>query len=178
MTERSEVALRSLRSIKPQRVRLGGEPLVRKDYFEPDQKLPLVICPVRTDIDPVEWARNNLREIEADLVKHGALLFRDFPLRSRIDFESFIKAISPKLMEYTERSTPRSKIAAGIYTSSEYPADQHIPLHNENSYSHTWPRKIYFFCVEPARAGGATKVNLPRPGVRVRIFILERKDRK
>jgi alpha-ketoglutarate-dependent taurine dioxygenase len=95
-------------------------------------------------------------EIEAELVKHGAILFRDFPLRSRVDFESFVRAISPELMEYTERSTPRSEVTAGIYTSTEYPADQHIPLHNENSYSHAWPRKVYFFCVEPAPVGGST----------------------
>jgi len=151
-----ELALRSLRNIKPQRVRLGDQPLVTRDYCAPNQKLPLVMRPVRSDIDPVAWARNSVAEIEAELVKHGAILFRDFPLRSRSDFEAFARAISPELMEYTERSTPRSEVTAGIYTSTEYPADQHIPLHNENSYSHAWPRKVYFFCVEPAPVGGST----------------------
>ena len=156
MTQPNELGLRSLRSIKPQRVQLGGQPLVCKSLFQPEQTLPLVMQPVRSDIDPVTWAKSNLAEIEADLVKHGAILFRDFPLRSSADFETFVRAISPQLMDYTERSTPRSEVAAGIYTSTEYPEDQHIPLHNENSYSHTWPRKIYFFCAEPAPVGGAT----------------------
>ena len=151
-----ELALRSLRNIKPQRIRLGDQPLVTKDYCAPGQMLPLMMRSVTSDIDPVAWARNNVAEIEAELVKHGAILFRDFPLRSRLDFESFVRAISPELMEYTERSTPRSEVTAGIYTSTEYPADQHIPLHNENSYSHAWPRKVYFFCVEPAPVGGDT----------------------
>jgi alpha-ketoglutarate-dependent taurine dioxygenase len=156
MTTQDELALRNLRHIRPRRVRLGDQPLVSKDYGAPGQRLPLVMRPVRSDLDPVVWARNDLAEIEAELVKHGAILFRGFPFRSRTDFEAFARAISPELMEYTERSTPRSEVAAGIYTSTEYPADQHIPLHNENSYSHTWPRKIYFFCAEPAPIGGHT----------------------
>lgn len=155
MAIQDDLALKSLRHIRPRPVRLGGQPLVRKDYSAPGQKLPLVVRPVLSEIDPVEWAGNH-PEIEADLVEHGAILFRDFPLRSRTDFGAFARAISPEFMEYTERSTPRSEMAAGIYTSTEYPADQHIPLHNENSYSHGWPRKIYFFCAEPARIGGAT----------------------
>jgi len=146
------MALTSLRDIRPQRVRLGDQPLVTKD----GERLPLIMRPVRSDLDPVAWARNNGAEIETELIKHGAILFRDFPFRSRTDFESFAKAISPELMEYTERSTPRSDVAPGIYTSTEYPADQHIPLHNENSYSHKWPRKVYFFCAEAAPIGGHT----------------------
>ncbi|HKG80852.1 MAG TPA: TauD/TfdA family dioxygenase [Pyrinomonadaceae bacterium] len=155
-TAQDQLALRSLRNIKPQRVRLGDQPLISKDYLGPGQKLPLVMRPARSDIDPVAWVRNNLAEIEAELVKHGAILFRNFPLSSQTNFEAFARTISPELMEYTERSTPRSEVAAGIYTSTEYPADQHIPLHNENSYSHVWPGKIYFFCVEPASTGGST----------------------
>lgn len=148
--------MRSLRDIRPRRVRLGDEPLVARDYPAPEQRLPLVMRPIRNDLDPFVWARKNAAEIEAELIKHGAILFRDFPLRSRTDFETFARTISPELMEYTERSTPRSEVAAGIYTSTEYPADQHIPLHNENSYSHKWPRRVYFFCVEPAASGGVT----------------------
>jgi alpha-ketoglutarate-dependent taurine dioxygenase len=156
MVDKDQPALRSLLSVKPRRVRLGNQRLVLKGYLEPEQQLPLVMRPAGSDIAPIEWAKRNLAEIEAELVKHGAILFREFPFRSRIEFQEFARAISPRLMQYTERSTPRSEVAANIYTSTEYPADQNIPLHNENSYSHTWPGKIYFFCVEPARIGGET----------------------
>jgi alpha-ketoglutarate-dependent taurine dioxygenase len=155
MAIQDDLALKSLRGIKPRPLRLGGQPLVRKEPPAPGRKLPLVVRPMLSEIDPIEWAKND-SELEADLVAHGAILFRDFPLRSRAAFEAFARAISPELLEYTERSTPRSEVAAGIYTSTEYPADQHIPLHNENSYSHAWPMKLYFFCAEPARVGGAT----------------------
>jgi hypothetical protein len=49
-------------------------------------------------------------------------------------------------------------VAHHIYTSTEYPADQSIFPHNENSYAHVWPRKIFFCCLTPAREGGATPI--------------------
>jgi alpha-ketoglutarate-dependent taurine dioxygenase len=49
-------------------------------------------------------------------------------------------------------------VARHIYTSTEYPADQSIFPHNENSYAHLWPRKIFFCCLTPASEGGATPI--------------------
>jgi alpha-ketoglutarate-dependent taurine dioxygenase len=41
-----------------------------------------------------------------------------------------------------------------IYTSTDYPAEQSIFLHNEGTYWMKWPQKIYFCCViEPTEAG-------------------------
>jgi alpha-ketoglutarate-dependent taurine dioxygenase len=46
----------------------------------------------------------------------------------------------------------------GVYTSTDYPADQSIHFHNEQSYTRSWPMKLYFFCVRPAEQGGATPI--------------------
>ena len=58
------------------------------------------------------------------------------------------------------RSAPRRarKWAARIYTSTEYPAHQHIALHNEFSYAYTWPLRIAFFALKPADEGGETPI--------------------
>jgi alpha-ketoglutarate-dependent taurine dioxygenase len=45
-----------------------------------------------------------------------------------------------------------------VYTSTEYPADQSIALHNELTYVVTWPMKIYFFCVTAPAQGGETPI--------------------
>ncbi|HKG15724.1 MAG TPA: TauD/TfdA family dioxygenase, partial [Pyrinomonadaceae bacterium] len=45
-----------------------------------------------------------------------------------------------------------------VYTSTEFPADQHIPLHHEMSYSHNWPTKIWFHCAQPPALGGETPI--------------------
>ncbi|WP_374050058.1 TauD/TfdA family dioxygenase [Paenibacillus larvae] len=42
------------------------------------------------------------------------------------------------------------------YTSTEYPANQYIPLHNEMSYTTNWPIKIWFYAVQTAKKGGET----------------------
>jgi alpha-ketoglutarate-dependent taurine dioxygenase len=49
-------------------------------------------------------------------------------------------------------------VSGKIYTSTEYPADQSIFLHNENSYQATFPLKIFFRCVTPAPEGGETPI--------------------
>jgi len=59
-------------------------------------------------------------------------------------------------VDYLNRSTPRSRVAGNIFTSTEYPPDQVIPMHNEMSYTRCWPAKVFFACVTPAASGGET----------------------
>jgi alpha-ketoglutarate-dependent taurine dioxygenase len=59
-------------------------------------------------------------------------------------------------MRYVYRSTPRREVGPGVYTSTEYPASEHIPLHNENAYAAQWPRLVLFHCVRAAETGGET----------------------
>lgn len=63
-----------------------------------------------------------------------------------------------RFLEYTYRLTPRTKLGGKIYTATEYPADQFIPLHNENAYAETWTQKIMFFCVIQEKTGGETPI--------------------
>ncbi|HVF47582.1 MAG TPA: TauD/TfdA family dioxygenase [Pyrinomonadaceae bacterium] len=59
-------------------------------------------------------------------------------------------------MSYIGGASPRIKLDAGVYNSTEYPPELTLPLHNELSYSSSFPRYLYFFCeIEPA-AGGET----------------------
>lgn len=93
---------------------------------------------------------------EQMLPQVGALLFRDFDVPSVAAFEQFVKALTPDLLTYEFGSTPRERLDGRIYTSTEYPAHQWIPQHNEQSYTLEWPLKIWFHCVTPATDGGAT----------------------
>jgi alpha-ketoglutarate-dependent taurine dioxygenase len=131
---------------------------VKTDYLRPGQSSPLVIRPDTESINLVTWAKSNREFIETELLKHGGLLFRGFNLDSETEFEQFIAAISGELLEYSYRSTPRTQVNGRIYTSTEYPPDQSIPLHNEMSYSANWPMKIWFSCVKSAELGGETPI--------------------
>ena len=72
--------------------------------------------------------------------------------------EKASEILCPNLLDYVYRSTPRTRLGGKIYTATEYPADRSIPLHNENSYSKSWPEKIYFFSIIIADEGGETPI--------------------
>jgi len=93
-------------------------------------------------------------QLTSYLQASGAILFRHFAISSVEAFQSVARALSDELLDYTERSTPRSTVAGKILTSTEYPADQSIQMHSEMSYASHWPGKIWFYCVQPAQEGG------------------------
>jgi alpha-ketoglutarate-dependent taurine dioxygenase len=120
---------------------------------------PLLVSPATTHINLTEWAKANKDFFNEQAPSHGAILFRGFGVSTAAEFEQFAEATSSGgLLEYRYGSTPRRQVAGGVYTSTEYPADQVIPMHNEMSYSRSWPRKIWFCCLKRASAGGATPI--------------------
>ena len=127
-------------------------------YLRPGSPLPLVVRPAEDGVDLVEWAAANSGFIERYLLRNGAILFRDFELSLVADFERLIEAVSGPLLDYSYRSTPRHVVSGRIYSSTEYPADQTIPLHNENSYTRNWPMKLSFFAQQVAEEGGETPI--------------------
>jgi alpha-ketoglutarate-dependent taurine dioxygenase len=47
-------------------------------------------------------------------------------------------------------------VISRVFTSTEYPREERISLHNEASYLKHMPGQILFFCVKPAAEGGQT----------------------
>jgi len=99
--------------------------------------------------------RDNLNEL---LWEHGYVLLRGFKVGSEVDFEHFVREFSGRdLFNYSGGASPRTALSAGgLYTSTEYPPEIRIPLHNELSYSRTFPYHLFFWCVTPAGHGGET----------------------
>ncbi|MGB3292547.1 MAG: TauD/TfdA family dioxygenase [Phormidesmis sp.] len=145
---------------RPQRrsLSLVSSDLVKLSPLLPDSRLPLLAQPTLDGLDLVTWAERHRPLIEAQLQQHGGILFRNFRLPSIERFEQLIGAVSGKLQDYDYRSTPRNPVSGKIYTSTEYPSSQTIPLHNEMSYTSCWPGKIWFFCVKAADQGGDTPI--------------------
>lgn len=137
---------------------ISSAELIKAELLQPEQPLPLVIKPTIDGVNLLTWVSKNREFIETKLLRHGGILFRDFKVTEVSEFEQFIQTISGSLLEYSYRSTPRSQVSGRIYTSTEYAAEQFIPLHNEMAYSLSWPMKIFFFCVETADTGGETPI--------------------
>ncbi|MBS3666460.1 TauD/TfdA family dioxygenase [Halomonas boliviensis] len=97
-------------------------------------------------------------DIETLVARVGGVLLRGFDVPSVDDFQQFAAAFGHPLLSYEFASTPRSAVSSGIYTSTEYPSHQHIPLHNEQAYTREWPMKIWFHCVTASPEGGETPI--------------------
>jgi len=148
---------RKFDAAKPKAIRLSQKDLVTSSYLG-QQKLPLVVRPVMDGIDLPIWAQQNRLWIENELATHGAILFRGFRVNSIEEFRDVATSVSNELIVYSERSSPRTELAHGVYTSTDHPAHQPIALHSEQSYTLNWPMKIIFCCLQPARWGGQTPI--------------------
>lgn len=126
--------------------------------FYPTEDKGIFMVEAKKTVSPIIWIQDNKAYFEQILLKYGGILLRGFDINSLSEFNKFSQIVCPSLLEYTYRSTPRSNLGGKIYTATEYPADQFIPLHNENAYADAWPQKIMFFSVIPAKEGGETPI--------------------
>lgn len=152
--------------------------LVRTEPLLPGSQLPLLVQPKVEDVDLIAWAAANRSSVNSLLLRHGGLLFRNFRISTAAEFQSFIAALSGDPLEYKEQTSPRHKVHGNIYTSTEYPAQYPIFLHNENSYSSIWPLKIMFFCITAPQQDGETPLaDVRRVMARIPEQIRENFDR-
>ncbi|WP_373281461.1 TauD/TfdA family dioxygenase [Herbaspirillum rubrisubalbicans] len=122
------------------------------------QALPLLVEPDALERDPHAAFAAIEDCVQAQLEQVGAILFRGFDFSSADSFHRFAAAFGAPLLSYEFGSTPRRALGKGVYTSTEYPAHQRIPLHNEQSYTRRWPLRIWFHCPLPAAEGGETPI--------------------
>jgi alpha-ketoglutarate-dependent taurine dioxygenase len=144
--------------VRRRSIRIASPALVTAQPLYADKDLPLLVEPAVDGVDLVAWAEGNRALIDEYLQQHGAILFRDFDIRTTINFEQFVRASAGELLEYADQTSPRHKVRGNVYTSTDYPARQSIFLHNESSYAAVWPMRIFFFCVSPADEGGETPI--------------------
>jgi alpha-ketoglutarate-dependent taurine dioxygenase len=155
--ERQGSKLQKLRSARRKGLDFSPQSLVKTSYLEPEGKLPLVLQPGVPDLDLAEWAASNRDYLEQELLKHGAILFRGFGVRSVAEFENAAAAACHELFgDYGD--LPREAMGKKIYESTPYPPDQAILFHNESSHMHRWPTRQWFYCVVAAREGGETPI--------------------
>ena len=150
----------SLRELAGARRRaISGVPpeLVRTSPVAAGCSLPLLAEPREGDVDLVEWAAHNAALVEELLLGHGAILFRGFGVDTAERFEGFASVFCRDLFNENGEH-PRESVAGNVYTPVFYPPDKQLLWHNENSFNHRWPLKIWFCCVTPPREGGETPV--------------------
>jgi alpha-ketoglutarate-dependent taurine dioxygenase len=138
-------------------VTASDKDLVRTGYLN-ERRLPLVVEPQIEGLDLVRWAEAHRDFLDSSLNETGAILFRNFGVNKVEQFETFVEATCGGLLEYKERSSPRSQVSGNVFTSTDYPPDRSIFPHTEQSYNQTFPLRIAFYCVTEPQAGGETPI--------------------
>lgn len=144
--------------VRPRPVVLSREALVDTRRYADEEGHVLLVRPSLAPFDLAPWAAAQRAWIDDQLAAHGGLLFRGFHIAAAETLDAVISAVAGEALPYGERSSPRTQVAGNVYTSTEQPPDQEIFLHNENSYRHEWPQRVFFCCVTSADKGGRTPI--------------------
>ncbi|MFF9317175.1 TauD/TfdA family dioxygenase [Streptomyces sp. NPDC014735] len=112
--------------------------------------------PTVSRLDAREWLAGSGSTLARLRDEHGAVLLRGFCPLDAEGLGELATALAGELRDYDNRSTPRTRVNDRVFTSTEYPPDQTIPLHNEMSYTDSWPGTLFLACMVPAATGGET----------------------
>ncbi|GHH79767.1 TauD/TfdA family dioxygenase [Kitasatospora indigofera] len=105
-----------------------------------------------------EWLRAAAPELRTALHEHGVVFLRGLPVAGTADIATVRDILLPNRTPYREKATPRSDFGDGVFSSTDLPPAQSIRMHNENSYTLTFPGLLLFACLIAPAEGGATPV--------------------
>jgi alpha-ketoglutarate-dependent taurine dioxygenase len=122
---------------------------------------PLVLHCETDDADLAsieEWIRQAREELTGQAARHGAILFRGFPVRAAEDFDRFIAAFGYPNFKYEDSLSNAVRVVKTerVFTANEAPPEVTIYLHHEMAQTPVYPSKLFFFCEQAAETGGAT----------------------
>jgi alpha-ketoglutarate-dependent taurine dioxygenase len=125
---------------------------------EPGAPATVDVTGVETMAQAQEWLVAAQPALRAALHEHGSLYVRGLPVHDIDDFALVRDTLMPTRTPYREKATPRSDFGNGVFSSTDLPAAQPIRMHNENSYTLTFPGLLMFSCLIAPPEGGATPV--------------------
>ncbi|MFJ7328168.1 TauD/TfdA family dioxygenase [Streptomyces cyaneofuscatus] len=116
---------------------------------------PEVRCPSGAGPD---WLVGRREVLYGHLAAHGVLLLRGLDVRSVEEARAVSGALISVPYEEREGFAPRVGHGGGLYSSTVWPADQPMCMHNELSYARQPPRVLVLSCLRAPESGGATAV--------------------
>ena len=105
-----------------------------------------------------DWLKENKIFIELKLEEHGAIIFKDFPVKTAEDFDQFVSTFNYDTFTYEESLSNAVRInkTNKVFTANEAPREVEIFLHHEMAQTPTYPKNIFFFCKSASETGGET----------------------
>lgn len=105
-----------------------------------------------------DWLKENKIFIELKLEEHGAIIFKDLPVKTAEDFDQFVSSFNYDTFTYEESLSNAVRInkTNKVFTANEAPREVEIFLHHEMAQTPTYPKNIFFFCKSASETGGET----------------------
>jgi alpha-ketoglutarate-dependent taurine dioxygenase len=116
----------------------------------------IVTAPSGADTDLTGFIAENRAQLDAHIETKGAVLLRGFAVCDAARLREVVVDLCGQPWHYTEGSSERRQLGDAVYTSTEYPPQYAISLHNELSYTRRWPGRLCFCCPQPPASGGQT----------------------
>lgn len=123
---------------------------------EPGAPVTAVVGGVADAAEAVAWIDEHHAEVRQALTEHGSLHLRGLRVESAADFAAVRDALFARRAKYQEKATPRSDFGDDVFSSTDLPPAHPIRMHNENSYTLTFPGLLLFGCLIAPEEGGAT----------------------
>jgi alpha-ketoglutarate-dependent taurine dioxygenase len=104
------------------------------------------------------WIQSNRDRLLNELVQHGAILFRGFPVAGAEDFDAVIRAFGMDSFTYQESLSNAVRVNKTelVFTANEAPPDVSIFLHHEMAQTPIFPSRLFFCCETAAEIDGET----------------------
>jgi alpha-ketoglutarate-dependent taurine dioxygenase len=108
--------------------------------------------------ESVAWLESNRAELLNRASKHGAVLFRGFPVATAEDFDRFVAAFHLPNFRYEDSLSNAVRVVKTdrVFTANEAPPTVTIFLHHEMAQTPIYPSRLFFFCEKASETGGAT----------------------
>jgi hypothetical protein len=116
----------------------------------------IITAPSNADVNLTAYIAEHRAQINEHILTNGAVLFRGFAIAEPARFREVVIELCGEPWQYTEGSSERRQLGDAVYTSTEYPPQQTISLHNELSYTLSWPSRLCFCCPKAPASGGQT----------------------
>ena len=106
------------------------------------------------------WIAAHAEELGRRASRHGAILFRGFPVRTVEDFDRFVAAFGLENFAYEDSLSNAVRVnkTPRVFTANEAPPSVAIYFHHEMAQTPLYPGKLFFFCEKAAEEGGATPI--------------------
>lgn len=122
-----------------------------------DRNFPFMFEPDVAGQTVSDWLPQHRADAFATLMRHGALLFRNFKIEVEKDFEQAAQALSDGLESRYGDLVKRAS-ARFVYDATVYPKTRAILFHNEGSHTPKLPTRQFFYCGRDAFTGGETPI--------------------